>query len=54
MYGPVFIAQLVEHCCANTEAMGLNPVKVQGPVARSLVSANHASSNPGQEVNLRL
>ena len=24
----VFIAQLVEHCSANTEAMGSNPVKV--------------------------
>ena len=24
----VFIAQLVEHCSANSEAMGLNPVEV--------------------------
>ena len=25
----VFIAQLVEHCSANAEAMGSNPVKAQ-------------------------
>ena len=24
----VFIAQLVEHCSANTEAMGSNPIEV--------------------------
>ena len=28
MYEPVFIAQPVEHCSANAEAMGSNPVKV--------------------------
>ena len=28
VWGKVFVAQLVEHCGANTEAMGSNPVEV--------------------------
>ena len=28
MWGEVFVAQLVEHCSANSGAMGSNPVEV--------------------------
>ena len=30
----VFIAQLIEHCSANIEVMGLNPVEVYGHLPR--------------------
>ena len=28
VYGSIFIAQMIEHCSANAEAMGSNPVEV--------------------------
>ena len=45
----VFIAQLVEHCSPNTEAMGLNPVEVRdfffGLICSCLNCNNHCDNH---------